>query len=117
MERFSEPQDYVPFFKDQTIFLTGATGGLGGCLLYKLASQLPTHKIYVLCRSELKARKTWSKTIPNQIDSILSSDRVNLVIGDILKPNFGIAPDALVEIGAQATTIIHSVCSLLHSSL
>jgi hypothetical protein len=35
---------------DQTMFLTGATGTLGGCLLYKLALQLPTSKIFVLVR-------------------------------------------------------------------
>jgi thioester reductase-like protein len=63
----SEFQDYVSFFKDHTVFLTGATGGLGGCLLYKLATELPTQKIYVLCRSEPKAWKTWSKQCPTRL--------------------------------------------------
>lgn len=103
------PQDYLSSFNDQVVFLTGATGGLGGCLLFKLASQLPTKKVYILCRSESKARATWKKTMPNQIDSILRSDRVKIVIGDILKPNFGISPDLLAEIASQTTIIIHSV--------
>jgi hypothetical protein len=51
----SMPQDYLSFFNDQVVFLTGATGGLGGCILFKLASQLPTKKVYILCRSESKA--------------------------------------------------------------
>lgn len=110
MESFSDPQVYASFFCNQTIFLTGATGGLGGCLLYKLALALPTQRIYVLVRSEAKARKTWRKTMPNQIGAILEdSDRVKLVVGDILKPNFGIEPDMLEEIEAQTTLIVHSV--------
>jgi hypothetical protein len=56
MEGFSGLQDYVSFFNDQTIFFTSAKGGLGGCLLFKLAAQLPTKKVHVLCRSESKAR-------------------------------------------------------------
>ncbi|KAE9378885.1 NAD-binding domain 4 protein [Stipitochalara longipes BDJ] len=107
----SSRTDYVHFFKDQTVFLTGATGGLGGCILYKLASELQTHKIFVLCRSESKARATWNKTMPNQIDSILNSDRVKLVVGDILKPNFGIVPDLLAEITAETTIVIHSAAN------
>jgi thioester reductase-like protein len=110
MEPLSKPQDYVSFFKDQTVFLSGGTGGLGSCLLYKLASELPTHKIFVLCRSKSKARKTWDKIMPNHIDSILNSGRVTLVVGDIMKPKFGIDPDLLAEIAAQTTIIIHSVC-------
>ena len=39
---------------DQTMFLTGATGTLGGCLLYKLALQLPTSKIFVLVRGSVQ---------------------------------------------------------------
>jgi len=112
MERLSNSQDYASFFNDQVVFLTGATGGLGGCLLFKLASQLPTKKVYILCRSESKARKTWNKTMPNQIASILDSDRVKFVIGDIVKPNFGIAPELLAEIAEQTTIVIHSVCML-----
>jgi len=108
MERPSTP-DYVSFFTNQTVFLTGATGGLGGCILYKLASELKTHKIFVLCRSESKARATWNRTMPNQIEPILKSDRVKLVVGDIMKPNFGIASDLLAEIAAQTTIVIHSV--------
>ena len=65
MGQGTELPDYVSFFKYQVVFLTGATGGLGGCLLYKLAVELPTSKIYILCRSESKARKSWSRTMPN----------------------------------------------------
>lgn len=117
METNSGPRDHMSFFNDQVVFLTGATGGLGGCLLFKLASQLPTKKVYVLCRSTSKARMTWNKTMPNQIGSVLHSGKVKLVVGDILKPNFGIAPDLLAEIAAQTTIIIHSVRTHPHLCL
>jgi hypothetical protein len=109
MEGSSGLQGCVSFFNDQAIFLTGAKGGLGGCFLFKLPSQLPTKKVYIFCRSESKARKTWTKTIPDHIDSILNSGRVKLVVRGILKPNFAIAPDLLAEIAAQTTIVIHSV--------
>jgi alcohol-forming fatty acyl-CoA reductase len=109
MEGSSKPQDYISFFNGQTVFLTGATGGLGGCLLFKLVSQLPTKKVFVLCRSVSKARKTWSKLMPNHVDSILESGRVKLVVGDIRKSNFGIPLGLLAEIAAETTIVINSV--------
>lgn len=109
MDTGSELPHNVSSFKDQTVFLTGATGGLGGCLLHKLAVALPTRKIFVLCRSEPKARKTWSQTMPNHIDAILKSGKVKIVVGDILKPRFGINADLFAEIAVATTLVIHSV--------
>jgi hypothetical protein len=41
------------FYKEQVVFLTGATGGLGRCLLYKLCIVLDVQRLYVLIhRSE-----------------------------------------------------------------
>ena len=46
------------FYKEQVVFLTGATGGLGGCLLYKLSIVLDVQRLYVLIRgSESTALK------------------------------------------------------------
>jgi hypothetical protein len=38
------------FYKQQVAFLTRATGGLGGCLLYKLSIVLDIQRLYVLIR-------------------------------------------------------------------
>jgi len=104
MEGPSGLQDYVSFFNDQTIFFTSATGGLGGCPLFKLVAQPPTKKVHVLCRSESKARQ---RGLLSHINSILNSGRMKL--GDILRLNFAMALDLLAEIAAQTTIVIHSV--------
>lgn len=44
--------------------------------------------------------------MPSQI---VSSAKVELIVGDITKLNFGICPKSLDEIAAQTTIIIHSV--------
>src|SRR2546430_17689919 len=55
------------FYSTQTVFLTGSTGGLGGCLLYMLALVLRTPKIYVLVRgSDKRAVDRWRQTMPEQ---------------------------------------------------
>jgi len=58
----------------QTVFLAGSTGGMGGCLVYKLAIQLPKKTIYVLCRSSKeKAITKWRKSMGNCADAILAT--------------------------------------------
>lgn len=44
--------------------------------------------------------------MPSQIEPILSSAKVELIVGDSTKPNFGICPKSLDEIAAQTTIII-----------
>lgn len=107
-----ETPDYEEFYRDQIIFLTGATGGLGGCLLYKLALELPTKKIFVLCRSIPKARETWKLTMPSHIESILKTGKIELVVGDVTKNMFGIASDQLDRIASQTTIVIHSAADI-----
>lgn len=111
LEQNTASFDYWSFFHDQTIFLTGATGGLGGCLLHKLALELPTRKIFVLCRSELKAAEAWKESMPHQIEAIRSSGKMTLVVGDVTKINFGISADQLSEITAETTIAIHSAAN------
>ncbi|KAJ7099959.1 male sterility protein-domain-containing protein [Mycena belliarum] len=101
-------QDPSAFFRGQTIFLTGGTGGLGGCLLYKLALKVDARKIFILVRgSAAQAMASWAKTIPGQIASILATKKVHLMVGDITKRNCGIDPAILAEMGEQVTLVIH----------
>lgn len=100
---------YVQYYESQTVFLTGGTGGLGTCLLYKLGMELPTTKIYVLIRSKEKALQTWRKFIPDQIDAMLDSSKIVLVTGDIGRANLGIEEKILAKIASDATIIINSV--------
>ncbi|KAJ7089983.1 male sterility protein-domain-containing protein, partial [Mycena epipterygia] len=107
--RYNLPDPASAFFRGQTVFLTGATGGLGGCLLYKLALELGAVKIYALVRgSPARARAQWDETMPAQIARILATGRVQLVVGDVTAPALGLATDVLAELAACVTVVIHS---------
>ncbi|KAJ7081123.1 NAD-binding domain 4 protein [Mycena belliarum] len=101
------------FFANQTIFLTGGTGGLGGCLLYKLTMQVNTAKIYVLVRrSVAHAVARWRQTMPHQIGEILATKKIHFIVGDIIKPHCGIEPAVLSEMASTVTLIIHAAASI-----
>lgn len=76
------------FYSFKTVLLTGGTGGLGGCLLYKLLHTLPTRKVYALVRdSYATAIAKWRRTMPPEItDRMLATDRLVLIVGDMTKP-------------------------------
>lgn len=101
--------DYVSFYRDQTVFLTGATGGLGACILYKLAVELPTRKIYALVRSLPKAKQTWQKLMPDHFMAMVNSEKIVLVLGDIMKPSLGIEAATLAKVAHDTTIVINSV--------
>ncbi|KAL3464573.1 male sterility protein-domain-containing protein [Aspergillus heterothallicus] len=104
---------YSIAFESHTVFLTGSTGSLGGCLLYKLALQLPTRKIFVLVRrSPEQAVKKWRQTMPNQIRAILDSKKIHFVIGDITKDDFGINAASLKQLREQVTLVIHTAAKI-----
>ncbi|KAJ7135894.1 NAD-binding domain 4 protein [Mycena epipterygia] len=101
------------FFQQQTVFLTGGTGGLGGCLLFKLALEVDTRKIYVLVRgSAALARTRWGETMPMQIDRIMATKKIHFVVGDITMRDCGIEPSVLAEMAERVTLVIHSAGSI-----
>jgi Putative dehydrogenase domain of multifunctional non-ribosomal peptide synthetases and related enzymes len=86
----------VEWYRDKVVLLTGATGNLGGCLMYKLAIQLPTSKIYVLCRGSMRqAMEKWEASMPEQIDEILDTGKIHCLTGDITLPNLGLGASEL----------------------
>ncbi|KAJ6489005.1 NAD-binding domain 4 protein [Mycena sanguinolenta] len=97
------------FFQRQTIFLTGGTGILGGCLLFKLAMTVRAHKIYVLVRGSVeRARAQWDETLPGQIEPMLATGRIQLVVGDVTEQNFGLPAAIMSEMADNVTLIIHA---------
>lgn len=112
-------EGYAKIFEKHTAFLTGSTGSLGGCLLYKLALQLPTRKIFALIRGKPEeAIAKWKKAMPDQTQAILASKKVVFVIGDIKSVNFGIQPAVLEQLRDQVTLVIHAAAKIsLDSSL
>ncbi|RDH31622.1 male sterility protein-domain-containing protein [Aspergillus welwitschiae] len=104
---------YATSYERQTVLLTGSTGSLGGCILYKLAVQLPTRKIFVLIRgsSELAVKK-WKKAMPDHTQAILNSNRIHYIVGDIRKSNFGIEDVMLNRLREEVTLVIHAAARI-----
>ncbi|KAJ5083272.1 hypothetical protein N7456_012699 [Penicillium angulare] len=104
---------YKTVFQSHTVLLTGSTGSLGGCLLFKLALQLPTRKIYAFIRgTQEQAISKWRKAMPDHVQAILLSKKVEFVTGDIRSPNFGIQPAIIQELSEQVTMIIHTAAKI-----
>ena len=104
------------FYKEQVVFLTGATGGLGGCLLHKLSIVLDVQRLYVLIRgSEGRALERWKQTMPQQFRHI--TDRITvgnivLVPGDMTVECFGISAETLRRIEEEVTIVIHAAANI-----
>lgn len=105
--------DYSNFFRNKTTFLTGATGNLGGCLLYKLTVVLEVRRVYVLCRgSAARARIKMTKNMPEQIKEVLAHKSIVFIVGDIMEPNFGISALNLLEMEETVEIIINSAADV-----
>lgn len=109
----ASPSSYVDWYKDQVVLLTGATGSLGGCMLYKLTVQLPTAKVYALCRrSTNDAIQKWEASMPEQIDEIMDSGKLHCVLGDIASEGFGLSPVELELLQQEVTVAIHAAANI-----
>ncbi|KAL4940436.1 hypothetical protein BDV06DRAFT_213475 [Aspergillus oleicola] len=104
---------YAAALEAHTVFLTGSTGSLGGCLLYKLALQLPTRRIFVLVRNSSEAAvKKWKRNMPAQTQALLDSKKIQFVIGDIMKPDLGINGPDLQRLRKEVTLVIHTAAKI-----
>lgn len=101
------------FFKDKTIFLTGGTGHLGGCLLFKLTVILSARRIYVLCRgSAALAKITITKNMPLQAKDVLLHPSLIFVQGDIEEPDFGIPKLQLEQMEKEVQVIVNAAADI-----
>lgn len=107
------------FYRDQTIFLTGATGNLRGCVLFKLATVLQVRRVFVLVRGGMdRAISKWRTSMPQQAEEILASACITFIIGDMRQPDLSLNPVTLREMAAEVTIVIHAAASInLKSSL
>ncbi|KAF7163071.1 hypothetical protein CNMCM5623_008091 [Aspergillus felis] len=104
---------YAKTFTRHSVFLTGSTGSLGGCLLYKLALQLPTQKIFVLIRGSAEsAIEKWRRLMPKQTQAILSTGKVHFVVGDIKQTDFCIGDSELRRLREEVTLVIHTAATI-----
>ncbi|TIC92559.1 Fatty acyl-CoA reductase 1 [Colletotrichum higginsianum] len=103
----------MDFFQDQVVLLTGATGGLGGCLLYKLAIVLRVPKVYVVIRkTPEKAIETWATTMPNHINEILQTGSIHFVNGDMTAPRYGLADQDVRAMESDVTIVVNAAANI-----
>ncbi|PKY05567.1 hypothetical protein P168DRAFT_309856 [Aspergillus campestris IBT 28561] len=96
--------DNVDWYRNQVIFLTGGTGNLGACLLYKLSLQLPTKKIFILCRGSVRrAVEKLETAMPEYLDLILDTRKVQFISPDLqrLRDEVTVVLDSVGDISLQ----------------
>src|SRR2546423_4733655 len=94
--------------RDQSIFLTGATGAVGGDLLRKLATRKGL-SINVLVRRNDRDPQDRVKAILGDLDL---TARLNVLEGDIcVGPSLGLEVSALASLRRETTHIIHAAGS------
>jgi fatty acyl-CoA reductase len=80
--------------------------------MYKLAIQLPTSKVYVLCRGSMRqAMEKWEASMPEQIDEILDTGKIHCLTGDITLQNLGLGASELDTLQNEVTLVIHSAAN------
>ncbi|GLI80230.1 hypothetical protein PoHVEF18_008582 [Penicillium ochrochloron] len=100
------------WYENQVVLLTGATGNLGGCFMHQLALKLPTSKIYVLCRGSMsRAMEKWESSMPEHIDEIMETGKIQILTGDITQPNLGLEPRELAMLQQEVTLVVHAAAN------
>lgn len=105
------------------LFLTGATGFLGSNLLKKIYGSTSIERIIILIRaaSLTEAQSKLGKVLGNyEIQSFEDcfSSRLQVVLGDVSLPYFGISRTKFQEIAHQMTHIIHTAADVrFHATL
>lgn len=100
------------------IFLTGATGFIGGELLRRLLARDPGARIYALVRARddveaaSRGREVFFKLFQDDRDATEDAKRrVRWVRGDASAAGLGLAPPAADEIAAETTEVFHAAAS------
>ncbi len=83
-----------------TIFLTGATGLIGGGVLQRMLPLNPAMHAYVLVRDLQRWRAVQARLG-------LPADRVTPVLGDVRAPGLGLEPQVHAQVGASVSAVLH----------
>ncbi|MGH7730313.1 MAG: SDR family oxidoreductase [Candidatus Eiseniibacteriota bacterium] len=91
--------------RTETVFITGATGLVGGPALARLLEADPALRAAVLVRDT--TRWAWTATRLG-----LAADRVAPVVGDLLLPGLGLDTVAHARLARDVTAVIHAAAAI-----
>ena len=100
-----------------TVFITGATGNIGGKLLITILDKDPDTKIIALIRGEsvsaARSRLEQAlRVLAPEFDIAAISSRVRVICGDITQHQLGLSDTAFNKLALEVTHIIHSAASI-----
>ncbi|XP_075264828.1 fatty acyl-CoA reductase 1-like [Convolutriloba macropyga] len=120
----SATENIPAFYKNASIFITGATGFLGKSILEKLLRSCPdVDKIFVLVRSKKghcpseRVEALFNSKLFDRAQSERGAEecraKVVAIAGDVMEPNLGISEeDEQMLINSNITTVIHSAATI-----
>ncbi|KAE8167393.1 male sterility protein-domain-containing protein [Aspergillus tamarii] len=111
----------LKYYKNKSIFVTGAPGFLGTVIIYRLISLCEVQHIYVLCRGGIQSvlsktrrlRSNWCQVLPEEtVNALCDPSRLTVFDGDIRLPEMDISKDKLDMVRTQVDVIIHAASSI-----
>lgn len=88
------------------IFLTGATGFLGGHVLAEAARQLPADQV-IYCLVRPRKRDPLSRLVDQARVFGVPEDRIVAITGSIDEPRFGLDPQVYGALAGKVSAVIH----------
>jgi len=92
----------------EVVFLTGATGLLGGEALRRMLAADPALRAVVLVR----AAGRWERAAA---ELGIPTDRVAAVIGDVTRPGLGLGTDVRRRLARDVTVVVHAAADVVFS--
>lgn len=103
----------MSFFAAQVVLLTGCTGHLGACLLYKMVCTVPAKRVYLLIRgSQERAIEALTNLMPNHFPGIMDTGKVQFILGDMTQPGLGISDQDLKRLCEDTSVVIHAAANI-----
>lgn len=118
-----DESEVAAFYQSRSIFITGASGFVGKCLLEKLLRSCPGLKrVYILMRPKRgldvdeRVKVLLNSVLFNRLrisqDNQKWLDKIVPIRGDITQPLFGISPHDIEQMSRDVSLIFHSAATV-----
>lgn len=101
------------WYSGKSVFVTGATGFIGKCLVEKLLRSCDVSAVYIIIRNkrDLNFEQRKNDYLQHVVFSNLSSNTINkmkIIPGDLLAPNLGMSNENRKQIAENVSIIFHA---------